>query len=252
MTDFTAAGTSGGLCFTNGIRREVIVVNVSLRSLIVDTVKNLLIADRTKRGNGKYLCLSSGKQTGAMYSRQNTDLRSQRTHLIHLSSVYTLLFIQQPTADNIFLCFIQTVLNFFGLIGIDFIEFSMNRIIDGFQSFVTNLFVIRIQCYTDIINGECLDSLIHFRFRFITWIGEFLTADFCLNTLDKLNDCLIRLMTGHNTVIHHIIRYDIGTCFDHSNTTVGRSNCNRHLTNITLCFGRIDHELAIYQTNRNC
>ena len=88
VTDLAASGTSGDTGLTDGIGREIVLVQIALVGRIdIQAVHLLHVGKRCQGADIADLRLSSGKHAGAVDARDGIDLRRQRTDLRHLSAV---------------------------------------------------------------------------------------------------------------------------------------------------------------------
>lgn len=130
MANLPAAGATAGTGFAYGIGWEIILMHIAAGLFAVNSIQKLCFPHGTQRCNRQHLGLTPGKHTGTMDPGQHTDLCCQWPHLIQLSAVNPLAFIQQPAADNELLQLINTLIDLRCLIRMGFFEFLMNILHD--------------------------------------------------------------------------------------------------------------------------
>ena len=149
VTDLPSAGGTDGLCFSGGEAGHVVLMHISFGGFLVDGVQLLRISQGAQCGNGKHLRLSSGEHTGAMNSGQQIDLGIQRTDLIHLSAVHSLLVHQQPAADNLLLNLIDEFGHNYRQIRIFFCKLLLDVIHDRLHFGIPHILVVGVQRFHD-------------------------------------------------------------------------------------------------------
>ena len=251
MADLAAAGAAAGLGLAHRIGGEVVVVNIALFGLAVDAVQHLGIADRAQGGHGQHLGLAAGEQTGAVYAGQQAHFGGQRADFIHLAAVHALLLIQQPAAHDELLGLIHALVNLRFLTGIQRVEVLVYFFINGLQALIADGLIVRIHGQLYVLHRKLLHGLEHIVVGLVARIGELLLADLLLDALDKLDDLLVALMTGHNAVEHILVAHLIGAGLDHRHPAVRRGHGHCHLADLALLLGGVHHELAIHQAHRN-
>ena len=87
MADLAAAGAARCAGLAHRVRREVVVMDITLLLLLEDGVELLCIAQSTQGAEGQDLGLTAGEHAGTVYARQNVNLGSQRTDFLHAAAV---------------------------------------------------------------------------------------------------------------------------------------------------------------------
>ena len=137
------------------------MVDVSLCGFVVDTVKELNIAHRSECCNGENLSLTSCEHTRAVNAAEKVNLCVKGTNLVYSSAVNTLALVKEPASYNELLEFIHTVVYLCYVVGIFLVKLSMNSLINGLESFVTNSLIVCVKSCLNIVNCKSLDSLEH-------------------------------------------------------------------------------------------
>ena len=251
VTDFTSARASRRLGFADGVGREVVVVHIAFFSLAVDAVKQLAVAHRPEGRNRKALRLAAGEHARAVYAGKQVDFGVQRTDFINASAVHTFAVVQKPAANDEFLQFVKAVFNLRGVFGVNFVEFCVYRFINGFESFVTDAFVVGVERGAHVVNREFFNRFIHFFRRVVRREFNLFLADFVADAFDEFDNLLVGFVTEHNAVKHHVVGHFVCARFNHRDQRIGGSDGNRHLGNLTLCLGRVDDIFAVHKTDGN-
>jgi len=227
------------------------VMHIALEFFSVDAVQLLLSGDLAEGGNREHLCLAAGEKSGTMCAGQQSDFGSQRADLVHAAAVHTFLVIQQPAAHYEFLRFVKALVNLSSLIGINGIETLVNRVVNRFQAGIADLFVVRVQCDADFIDGKRFDGGHHFIRRMRGRIHKLRLADLSLDLLNEGNDLLVRLVAGHDAVKHHFVGNTLRSGFDHGDTAGGGSHGDGHFALATLLGTRVDDVFAVHISDGN-
>ena len=95
MADFTSTGGAHRPGFTDGVGREVVVVQVQLFGVGMEIVHLLGIAGGAQRCGGEHLGESALKQTGTMHpARQDAGHGADLAHLVEAASIHTLAILE--------------------------------------------------------------------------------------------------------------------------------------------------------------
>src|SRR4051812_32225234 len=87
MTDLAALRRADPAGLTGGVGREVVVVHVALARVRRKRVDHLLHARHVERRDVEDLRLAALEQAGAVYARDDVDLRRQRTDVLQPAAV---------------------------------------------------------------------------------------------------------------------------------------------------------------------
>ena len=82
VTDFAAARAAQRFGFAYAVRREVVVMDITLGFLSAKTIKNLCFTQRSQSQNVQNLSLTTGEQRAAMRTSQQANLAAYRTYFV--------------------------------------------------------------------------------------------------------------------------------------------------------------------------
>ena len=226
-------------------------MHIAFFGLAVNAVQHLAVAHRPEGCNRKALRLAAGEHARTVYAGKQVDFGVQRTDFINASAVHTFAVVQKPAANDEFLQFVKAVFNLRGVFGVNFVEFCVYRFINGFESFVTDAFVVGVERGAHVVNREFFNRFIHFFRRVVRRELNLFLADFVADAFDEFHNLLVGFVTEHNAVKHHVVGHFVCARFNHRNQRIGGSDGNRHLGNFTLCLGRVDDIFAVHKADGN-
>ena len=218
------------------------MMHIAFFFFVVKTVKLLCVAHRSESYDGKNLCLTSCKETGAVCSGKNGNLACERTDLIHSSAVYTLFVNKEPTTDNLFLNLIDKFGKNNGEIRIFFGELFEDVVLNGLHLCVTNGLVIRVKSFH---NGffTIVENLIeHIVIKLAGRIIKFRLADLCNDFIDEYEELLYLFVSEHNRVVHIVVRYFLCARFNHNDLLFGSCDCQLENAFFSFFGCRVDDE----------
>ena len=245
MSDLAAARAAARARLADRIGREVIVMNITLLLLIVDAVELLRFADRTERGNGQHLCLTARKHTGTVHARQQADLRGQRADLVHFASVDTLLFIEQPAADNELLKLVDRFINYRCVRLFLVVKLLMDALDNRRQALIAHVLVIGIERGLNIVDCKIPDrveQLVRDLHRLERELG---LADFGLDVLNERDHALDLLVALDDRVEHHIVGNLVRARLDHADYILVSGHSQVQIALCALGSVRADDDLAV-------
>jgi len=135
VTDLTTSGTAHGFGFTNTVRREIIMMDITFSIFYSQTVKDLCFTQRSECQNVEDLSLAAGKERTAMRTCKQAYFAGNRTYFIQLTSVRTDLINGNSTANDLFHQLLRDVSYVFCIIRIFFNENFCN-----FSFYLSNVF----------------------------------------------------------------------------------------------------------------
>ena len=226
-------------------------MHITFFCLIIETVEKLSHIHHAERTGRKDLSLSTCEHSTSVCARQNADFGSQRTDLIDPASIDTLAVIQQPAANDIFLKFVQALVDDTGVLRILLIKRCMNLIIDRKKSCVTNQFVIGIHGNADFLHCHILDSLKQIVRYFLTLKRHLRLADLSDDGVDELHDLTVHLVASNDSIEHSLVVDFICACLDHNDLLRRTDNRKLQVVVLALFMGGIDNDLAVYQSDGN-
>ena len=109
VADLAAAGAADAARLADGVRREVIMMDITLGILVIDGVERLEVADGAKRHGCKHLGLAAGERPEP-WVRGRTPTSAANGRTSSSAAVDTLAF-EQPAADDLLLQFIEAVVD---------------------------------------------------------------------------------------------------------------------------------------------
>ena len=249
MADLTTAGAAAGAGLTDGIRGHIVLVDITLGGLLIDSVEKLGFTDGTEGRNGQHLGLAAGKHTGAVNTGNDTDLGIQRTDLIHAAAIYTLAVIQQPAAHHVLLQLVDALIQHRTLVGVLLVILGVQPVIDGQHTLITDILIIGIHGSTDILDELILDGLKEVMVDLHRLKGELGLADLGLYLLDEGDHLLHLCKALHNGLQHGVVVHLVGAGLDHADLIGGAGNGQLQVALLALLGVGGQDDLTIHQTD---
>ena len=251
MTDFSSAGAAQGFCFACGIAGHIVVVHISLGSFVIQSLEHLAVGERTECSHGENLCLTAGKESRAVCSRQECNLGIKRTDFVHSSAVHTLFVIEEPTADNLFLNLVDKLgehhiktLVFLGEFLEDIVHYRLHLCI-------AYGLVVCIESFHDSRLAICENLIKHIMVKLARGIFKFRLAD-CGNYLVYENEKLLYLFVRlHDCVEHRVVVNLAGTRFDHDDFLFACRYGKLKVAYLALLRRGVDDNLAVNKTYKS-
>ena len=250
MTDLTTSRSTAGLRLTYGVAREVILVKVTLLGdVLVESLDLLNLGKRCQGDDIEDLCLSTLEHRRAMDSRNQIHLCLERTDLLDLTTIRSLVILQDHLTNGLLLVLIYGIRKL--LKGILIICKCLLEL-SGHFSHVGITLLLVIGEYRllhlffrndglDLIE-ECLRNRIALiRCLFLTTLGD--------DGIEEADDLLIDLVCLIDGLDHLIIRDAVCTRLDHDDLIAGRCNGQIQIGYGLLCVGRVDDELTVDHTD---
>ena len=224
-------------------------MHIALAGYAVNAVKLLRFGHNAESGDGEHLGLTAGEHTGTVHSGKQTDFRRKRTNLVKSASVNALAFVNKPAANNIFLKLIDSFVNFKNVIGINLVEFFVNRGDDGLQSGVANVFIVGIKGLFDVLDGKifnCVEKLLG-NFDFL--ILKLRLADFGNDGVYEVYHFDVLFVGSHNCLEHGFVIHFICSGFNHNNLFIGRAYDKVQVGFCFLLRGGVKDDFAVHKGN---
>ena len=250
MSDLSASGSSGNSGLAYGVSREIVLVNVSLLSDVgVKALNSLCLGERRKSYNVADLCLSAGKHSGTVHSRDQVDFCGERTDLVQFTAVRALVVLKDHLADCLLLILIYSLVQ-------DREPLLFVR--ESFSEFLSNsgdvalagLLVIRKYSHFHLCRrndlADCSEHL--FRDRAADIFSLCLSA-LCSDLTNPLDDLLILLVSHVNIADHILFRDLIGAGFDHDHLISGRSDGQAQIAEVPLLLAGVDDHFAVHKAD---
>ena len=250
MTDLTASRSSGWLCLTYRIGREIVVMHISLACLkLVKSVNSLCLCKRCQSSNRTDLSLSTGEHSGAMYSRDDINLCCQRTDLCDRTAVRTFVIFQDHLTNGLLLILVNSLTKN---------SKPLFLLCKSFFQLVCYLGNIILSCLLVIREygnfhffrrNDLLDGVKQLLRNCTGLIAVFLFPALSDDLIEESDDLLVYFMCFINSLDHLILRNLVGTGLDHDNLISCGSYCQLKVRNILLSQCRVHNILSIDQAD---
>ena len=250
VSDFTAARSSGDLGLTDGVCREVVLVQISLLSDVgIHALNALCLGKRAEGDNVTDLGLSAGEHGGAVHSRNNIHFRGKRADLRDFTAVRTLVILQDHLADGLLLilinCLVQNRKPLF-LLGEGFGQLFG----DLGDVVLSRLLVIREDgnfhlCRRDNLSHGCEQF---FRNRAAD-VFLLRLSDFCHDVIDESDDLFVDLICLVDIGDHVRFRNFIRTGLDHDNLLGSGSDRQLQIALVPVILTGVYNDLAVHETD---
>ncbi len=246
MADLAAARAAGCAGLADGVRREVVVVDVPLGLLVGQVIHQLVVLGAAQRAGGQHLRLAAGEHTGAMDAGQDADFGSQRADLVDAAAIHALALIEQPAADHVLLHLVADEVEVgrrqVGILFGDLVH-------DGQQGCIADVLVVGIHGGLEVVQILLLDGVEHIHIK-----ADHLKVDLRLAALgdDAVDegDDLLDLDVGRlDGVEHGVLVHLVGTGLDHDDLIHGGGNGQGQIALATLLLRGVQDDLAVHQTD---
>ena len=184
-----------------------------------------------------------------MNAGNDADFGIQRTDLIHAAAVYTLAVIQQPAAHHKLLQLVDALIQHSALVWVLLIILSMQAVIDGAHTLITDVLIIGIHGSTDILDEFILDGFEEIVIDLLGFKGELGLANLGLDFLDEGNHLLHLGKALHDGFQHGIVIHLIGASLDHADLFGGTGHGELKIALLALLGIGGEDDLAIYQAD---
>ena len=247
VTDLATARAAQRLGFAYGIRREIIVVDVTLGFFCTKAIQNLCFTQGSQSQNIQDLGLTTSEQGAAMRTSQQTYLAGYRTNLVQLTTIRTNLVHGNGATNDFLNQLLGDVSNVLSIVRIFLQEY--------FSDFCFNLSYILFALQLVSVHQGVLQllSTIFFNFSYqfsrrnVNRYFHLGLADFSNDFFLEFNQLLDYAMAKPNSVQHGFFGYFLRTCFNHQDSILGAGNSQIQLRNCCLSNSRVDDEFAINQ-----
>ena len=226
------------------------MVHIALAGLrLVQTVQSLCLGKWSQCCDRTDLRLSSRKHGRTMYSRNQIYLRSQRTDLVDLTSVRTLMVLQDHLTNRLLLILIDSISQKWKPLLL-FCKCFLQPVCDRTDICLSRLLVIGKHRLFHLFRRNDLFDRCEQLLRYgKTGVAVLLFSTFCHDRINKFNDLLVYLMSRKDRIDHLCLRNLICSGLNH-NDLISRG-CYRKLKigSFLLCCCRIEDKLTIYQSH---
>ena len=230
MTDFAAPRSSGRLCLTDRVAREVVLMHVALLCDIgIKSLYLLRLGKRSESHNVADLCLSAGEHRGAVYTGDDIHLGCQRTDLADLASVRSLMLLQNHAADSLLLILVDSI----GQKGKPLFvvcEFLFQSVCDGGDVVLSGLLVVGEHGNFHLgIRNFLADRGKKLLRNRAALVGVFRFSALCHDMIKESNNLFICLIGKINGLDHFLLRNFLRAGLDHDDllSCGGNGQCKR-------------------------
>ena len=246
VADLAAAGAAGCAGLAHGVRREVVVVDITLGLLVGQVIHELVVLGAAQGAGGQHLGLAAGKHTGTVHAGQNAHLCSQRADLVDAAAVHTLALVQQPAAHDELLHLVAHQIQ---------VRSRQVRVLlcdlvhDGQQSSVTHVLVVGVHGSLEVVQILVLDGVEHVHVQTHDLEVDLLLAALGHDAVDELDDLLDLHMRSLDGIQHGVLVHLVGTGLDHHDLVHGSGYGQGQVAHLALLLGGVQHDLAVHQAH---
>ena len=245
VTDLAPSRALHRLGFADAVRREVVVVDVSLADFVVETVELLHLGDAAQRAAGQDLGLSSGEHAAAVNSRQDARFAPNGSDLGQLSAVGTDAVVEDLGADLLFLHRVENFADVLLALGELLFEMSVDIRVEVFFRLLSLLSVKVLEHLVHLLVRIRSDSRVDLFGGMIEVGLELGLAHLLLNVLDERDDLLDLFVTEQNRADHLLFGQLVGARFDHQDRLFGAAERQVQSAPVTLLGVGVDHILTV-------
>ena len=254
MTDFTASRSSGNLGFTDRICREIVLMHVSLLDYVrIQSLYALCIRQRSQCADINDLCLASGEHRGSVHSRNQTNLCKQRTDLIQLTAVRTLVILQNHLANGLLLILVYRIAKL-GKISLVVRESLFQSLGDLCNRLLTDLLVVgKYGCLHLFRRNNLLHVLKHLLRNRYGNVLLLRLANLLLNVGVERNQLLVDRICLIDVADHFFLRDLIGAGLNHDHLLSRRSYGETKIAFIPILLAGVHNHLTVHKAKlRGC
>ena len=248
VADLAAAGAAGCAGLADRIRREVIVMDVTLGLLVGQIVHQLVVLGAAQGAGGQHLGLAAGEHTGAVDPGQDAHFGSQRADLVDAAAIHALALIQQPAADNVLLHLVadkvEICVRQVGVLLSDLVH-------DGQQGSIPHILVVGIHGGLEVVQILVLDGVEHVHIQTHHLEVDLRLAALCNDAVDEGDDLLDLNVGGLDGIEHGVLVHLVGTGLDHHDLVHGGGNGQGQVAHLALLLGGVQDDLAVHQAHLN-
>ena len=245
VTDLATARAAQRLGFAYGIRREIIVVDVTLGFFCTKTIQNLCFTQGSQSQNIQDLGLTTSEQGAAMRTSQQTYLAGYRTNLVQLTTIRTNLVHGNGATNNLLYQLLGNISNILSIVRIFLQEYFGDFCLDFSNVFLALQLVSVHQGILQLLSTIFFNFSYQFSRRNVNRYFHLGLADFSNNLFLELYQLLDYAMTKPNSVQHGFFGYFLSTCFYHQDSVLSAGNSQIQLRNSCLLNGGVNDELTI-------
>ena len=242
VTVFPAAGGAAGTGLAGGVGGHIVVVHEALFFLFPNGVQLLALAESGQGGYGQDLGLAPGKETGAVYQRNDAHFGGQGTDLVHLTAVNTLAG-QQPLLYDLLLELVEDLVHVLHHVGMLLAVLLLNHGDPVVDSGLTDVLVVGVHAVLhglELVFNQLVKELVVEGSVLILELG---LAHFLHHLVDEVQHRLEVLMGLDYALIHHVVGDLVGLGLDHDYLLVGGGNGGGHTVALTLSLSGVEEIL---------
>ncbi len=246
MTDLAASRSSGDLGLTDGICREIILMNISLGCNVrIESLHLLCIGKRCEGHNIEDLRLSSGEHCRTMDSGNDINLGCQRADLCEQTAVRSLVILENHLADGLLLVLIDRIAQLSKVLLI-VRKCFLHPVSDLCDSLLAGLLIIGEAGLFHLFRRDNLLHVLKHLLRNRDGIIFLLRlADFLADLVDEGNQLLVDRICLIDVVDHILLGDLICAGLDHHDTVCRGSNGQAKIALVPLLLARVDDNIAV-------
>ena len=246
VADLAAAGAAGCAGLADGVRREIVVVDVALGLLVGQVIHELVVLGAAEGAGGEHLGLAAGEHTRAMHTGQDADFCGQRADLVDAAAIHALALVQQPAADDVLLHLVADEVE----VGLGQVGVLLGDLVhDGQQSGITHILVVGIHGGLEVVEILLLDGVEHVHIEAHDLEIDLRLAALGHDAVDEGDDLLDLHVSGLDGVQHGVLIDLIGTGLDHDDLVHGSGDGQGQVALLALLLGGVQDDLAVHQTH---
>ena len=248
VTDFTTADATLSLGFARAERREVVVEEEALLALFECLVNDFFVLLGSEGDGAEALSLTTGKDAAAVGSREVADLAPDRSNLVELATVQTLVLVKDATAHGVTLHVVVVAVDE-GTFGFEFLFGELR--LEVFANLLEASFAFVL--VGTATAGERISLVVALLAHLLTeFVIVLLVAvfTFCLATL--LHEFELRLALNLDGIVSRFEGTEevsfadfVHFTFDHHDVVNGGSDHEIHVRLLHLGEGRVDDVLSV-------
>ena len=221
------------------------MVDIAALGLVIDSVELLRGREGVQRADGQNLRLAAGEQAGAVDTRQNADLGSQRANFVRRAAIDALA-LEQPLLDDLLLHLVQAHVDLdIPVLGVLLAELLLEVDNSLSQTGLTDVLVVGVERVGDLVQTVLAQIVEHIVVDGGLFERELRLADGVNDGVDELHDLDVRLM-GQLDALHEDVFLDlVGLRLDHDDLLMSRRDGHEALAGVALILRGVDDILAI-------
>ena len=247
VTYLATARAAQGFGLPNGVRREIVMMDVALHLFRSQAFDDLCFTQRGQGAGVHDLGLTAGEERRAVYPGQQAYPAGNRTYFIQRPSVRTDLVHRDGAAYD----FLNQLLGNIGNVGAVFRIFFDKRFRNFFLHAVHVFFALQFvgvhEGRFQFFSAELFDFFYQFFRRIVFGHFHFRFADFSLDAADKFADLFNVLMSKENRVQHFLLGDFLAAGFYHQDSVRGSGYRQVQAAHLELFHSRVDDVLPVNQ-----